>query len=110
MLEIFIRDHLSLRSQICNCFGKIHRIPKNVRPPGGANRRAGKCNRNRQTWEDNTMPVVTFNVESYNVITTQSGTITSGAWRNLSLTSNDLGHGIRHRASVFFFEAPSTTA
>jgi hypothetical protein len=55
------------------------------------------------------MPTLTFDVESYSVITTQTGTGTGGAWRMLSLTSAALAHGIRNRASVYFFEAGSTT-
>jgi hypothetical protein len=55
------------------------------------------------------VPVVTFDVESYTVLTTQSGNTPSGAWRNISLTSPDLSHGIRNRASIFFFESGSTT-
>jgi hypothetical protein len=55
------------------------------------------------------MPILTFNVDSYSVITTQSGTTTSGAWRMLGLTSTALAHGIRNRASVYFFEGGSTT-
>ena len=48
------------------------------------------------------MPIVTFDVESYTVLTTQSGNSASGAWRNIGLTSPDLSHGIRNRASIFF--------
>jgi hypothetical protein len=55
------------------------------------------------------MPTMTFEVESYTVLTTQSGISSAGAWRNISLTSPDLSHGIRNRASVFFFENPTGT-
>jgi hypothetical protein len=55
------------------------------------------------------MPVLTFDVESYTVLTTQSGTSSAGAWRNLALTSTALAHGIRNRASIYFFENPSGT-
>jgi hypothetical protein len=54
--------------------------------------------------EGGTMPILTFDVESYTVLTTQSGTTSSGAWRHISLTSTVLAHGIRNRASVYFFE------
>lgn len=55
------------------------------------------------------MPVRNFDVETYTVLTTQSGATPSGAWRLLTLTSTALAHGIRTRASVFFFESgPST--
>lgn len=50
------------------------------------------------------MPSTTFDVESYTVLTTQMGITSSGAWRNLYLTSTALAHGIRTRASVYFFE------
>jgi hypothetical protein len=52
------------------------------------------------------MPVLTFDVESYTVLATQSGTTAAGAWRMLSLTSTALGHGIRNHASIYFFENP----
>ena len=55
------------------------------------------------------MPILTFEVESYTVLTTQSGTSAAGAWRNLTFTSTSLAHGIRNRASVYFFEGGSTT-
>jgi hypothetical protein len=55
------------------------------------------------------VPVVTFDVESYTVLATQSGNTTSGAWRHIGLRSPDLSHGIRHRASIFFFESGSGT-
>lgn len=55
------------------------------------------------------MPVVTFDIESYTVLTTQSGNTSSGSWRNIGLTSPDLSHGIRNRAILFFFESGSTT-
>jgi hypothetical protein len=55
------------------------------------------------------MPIQAFDVESYTVLTTQSGTSSGGAWRNLSLTSTALAHGIRNRASIFFFENPTGT-
>jgi hypothetical protein len=54
------------------------------------------------------MPVLMFDVESYTVLTTQSGTTPGGAWRNLSLTSTALAHGIRNRASIYFFANPPT--
>lgn len=52
------------------------------------------------------MPSTTFTVETYTVVTSQSGTASSGSWRVLTLTSPDLAHGIRNRASVYFFETP----
>jgi hypothetical protein len=55
------------------------------------------------------MPSLTFDVESYTVLTTQVGTTAIGAWRHLGLTSTALTHGIRNRASIFFFQNPSTT-
>lgn len=55
------------------------------------------------------MASVTFDVESYTVLTNQQGNTLSGAWRNIVLTSPDLSHGIRHRASLFFFESGSAT-
>jgi hypothetical protein len=55
------------------------------------------------------MPSVTFDVESYTVLTTQSGNAASGAWRLITLTSPDLSHGIRNRASVYFFPSGSNT-
>jgi hypothetical protein len=55
------------------------------------------------------LPTITFDVESYTVLTIQSGTTSGGAWRNLSLTSTALTHGIRTRASVFFFENQPAT-
>ena len=55
------------------------------------------------------MPSLTFEVESYTVLATQAGNTANGAWRNLYLTSPNLGHGIRSRASVYFFEGGSTT-
>ena len=55
------------------------------------------------------MPSLTFDVESYTVHTMQTGTTATGAWRNLRLTSTALTHGIRNRASIFFFQNPSTT-
>ena len=55
------------------------------------------------------MPSVSFEVESYTVLTTQSGAAATGAWRNLSLTSPDLSHGIRIRASIYFFPNGSST-
>lgn len=54
------------------------------------------------------MPSFTFDVESYTVLTTQSGTASMGAWRNISLTSTALAHGIRSRASIYFFESTGT--
>jgi hypothetical protein len=54
------------------------------------------------------MPINTFDVESYTVLTNQAGTTVAGAWRNLGLTSTALSHGIRTRASVFFFDQPGT--
>jgi hypothetical protein len=55
------------------------------------------------------MPTVTFDVESYTIITTQSGSSSSGAWRHIGLTSPALSHGIRHRAWVYFFTSGSST-
>jgi hypothetical protein len=55
------------------------------------------------------MPSLIFDVESYTVVTTQVGNTATGSWRNLSLTSTALTHGIRNRASVFFFQNPTTT-
>ena len=52
---------------------------------------------------------MTFDVESYTVLTTQAGNAANGAWRHISLTSPDLSHGIRNRASVFFFATGSST-
>jgi hypothetical protein len=50
------------------------------------------------------MPIRTFDVETYTVLTTQRTITSSGAWRHIGLTSTALAHGIRNRASVFFFE------
>jgi hypothetical protein len=55
------------------------------------------------------MPILTFDVDSYTVLTTQTGTTSGGAWRHLSLTSTALAHNIRNRAGVFFFENPSSS-
>jgi hypothetical protein len=50
--------------------------------------------------------VASFDVESYTVVLSQIGTEPPGAWRNLTLTSPALAHGIRHHASIFFFPDP----
>ena len=55
------------------------------------------------------MPSASFEVESYTVLTTQSGATAAGAWRHLSLTSPDLSHGIRIRVSIYFFPNGSST-
>src|SRR5215210_5612850 len=55
------------------------------------------------------VPSVSFDVESYTVLTTQAGHAASGAWRHIGLTSRDLSHGIRNRASVYFFQTPPST-
>jgi hypothetical protein len=55
------------------------------------------------------VPILTFDVESYTVLTTQSGNAANGAWRHLALTSPDLSHGIRNRASVYFFSGGSAS-
>lgn len=55
------------------------------------------------------MPTMTFTVETYTVVTSQSGTASSGSWRVITMISPDLSHGIRNRASVYFFEAPAST-
>jgi hypothetical protein len=49
------------------------------------------------------MPLLSFEVESYTLLTSQAGITPNGAWRNVVLTSRDLSHGIRNRASVYFF-------
>jgi len=56
-----------------------------------------------------TLPILTFTVESYTVLTTQTGVGAGGAWRHLLLTSPNLSHGIRNRASIYFFESGPTT-
>ena len=55
------------------------------------------------------MPSANFEVESYTVLTTQSGPAATGAWRHLALTSPDLSHGIRIRMSLYFFPSPPNT-
>jgi hypothetical protein len=52
------------------------------------------------------MPQATFEVESYTVLTNQSGTGADGAWRVIQLTSTSSFHGIRNHAIVWFFESP----
>ena len=52
------------------------------------------------------MPIRTFDVESYTVLTNQSGTSATGAWRHITLTSPALTHGIRSSASLYFLETP----
>jgi hypothetical protein len=59
--------------------------------------------------EGGAVPILTFDVESYTVLTTQSGNASSGAWRFISLTSPALSHGIRHRARIYFFPSGSST-
>lgn len=55
------------------------------------------------------MPSISFDIESYTVQTIQSGNTANGGWRHLGLTSPALSHGIRIRASIFFFATPSST-
>lgn len=44
-----------------------------------------------------------FDVESYTVAAIQRGLEPSGAYRKVTLTSPALAHGIRNRASIYFF-------
>lgn len=52
------------------------------------------------------MPTLNFEIESYTVLTSQSGTAASGSWRVLTLTSRALDHRIRSRATVYFMPNP----
>jgi hypothetical protein len=49
------------------------------------------------------VPLISFDVESYTVQTTQTGVTANGAWRYVNLVSPALAHGIRTRAAIFFF-------
>ena len=52
------------------------------------------------------MPGSTFEVETYTVLTNQSGTSSDGSWRTIVLSSTPSFHGNRHRASIYFVEPP----
>ncbi len=54
------------------------------------------------------MPTLTFDIDTYTVLTSQSGTTSPGSWRTITLTSTALAHGIRSRATVYFFDAPGS--
>lgn len=52
------------------------------------------------------MPNLRFDIDTYTVQTTYTGTVAQGTtWRVLTLTSTALAHGIRNRASIYFFES-----
>ncbi len=55
------------------------------------------------------MPLMTFDIETYTVLSSQSGTTSGGSWRVITLSSTALAHGIRSHASIYFFEAPGST-
>jgi hypothetical protein len=59
------------------------------------------------------MPLLTFEIESYTVITIQqggtSGGAASGTWRILRLTSPNQAHGIRVRAQIAFSDSQNTS-
>jgi hypothetical protein len=51
--------------------------------------------------------VPSFEIEQYTVITSHSSP--SSSWRALTLTSVALAHGIRNRATLFYFESASSS-
>jgi hypothetical protein len=56
------------------------------------------------------MPIVTFDVESYTVSAHEQMQSTTGSYRTLALVSTALAHGIRTRATIFFFDTASATS
>ncbi len=55
------------------------------------------------------MPTMSFDIDTYTVLSSQSGTTSAGSWRTITLTSTALAHGIRSRATIYFFETPPSS-
>lgn len=56
------------------------------------------------------MPILTMDVESFTVGTTQSGVSSSGSWRYVTMASPDLSHGIHNRAKSISSTVPPYSA